>query len=290
MFQRSLFILSLILIPVRPRSPVCVSARVCVSVCVCVCASALSCSLYSLPVSLSVFVSVCVRACACRAWCVRVCMQLSTSAPALTVVAPAASQVSCLWWSIGPILRALHQPPAVCVLAPAYTRILIAGMVPNFAFEALRRFLQCQGVAKPMLIVSVLTSLVHPAVNALFIFKLGFGFYGAAMAVVASQWFMLLALLTYTLVRRPFHPDTWPGWTREALSELCPYFKLAVPGGEPRCVPPSCAIVVVFVTPCVLVILSVCVCTCAFASRSLLLNLCVCVCASQLPCYWGSGG
>jgi multidrug resistance protein, MATE family len=140
-------------------------------------------------------------------------------------------QVASLWWYIKPILLALDQPTEVCDKATRYARFLTLGLLPYFGFEALRRFLQAQGIAKPMLVVSVITSVCHPVVNYIFIYRFGLGYDGAPLSVITSQWIMFVSLLLYTLIRRPHTPETWAGFDREALSELGVYLKLALPGG-----------------------------------------------------------
>jgi multidrug resistance protein, MATE family len=136
-----------------------------------------------------------------------------------------------LWWYIKPILLALDQPVEVCDKATRYARFLTLGLVPYFGFEALRRFLQAQGIAKPMLIVSIIASVCHPIVNYIFIYRFALGYDGAPLAVITSQWVMFLSLLLYTVIRRPHTPETWGGFDREALTELGTYLKLAIPGG-----------------------------------------------------------
>lgn len=138
-----------------------------------------------------------------------------------------------MWWSIEPVLLGLHQPPDACVLATRYARYLIIGFVPYLGFEALRRFLQAQGITTPMVLVSVLSCAVtHPLLNYLLIYVAGYGYDGAALAVVTSQWMMFMSLLGYVLCVTPHRKGTWQGWSRQAFVDLGAYVKLAIPGGE----------------------------------------------------------
>ncbi len=142
------------------------------------------------------------------------------------------SQLTIVWWNIGHILRSLHQPAEVSALSGRYARFLLIGLIPYYGFESLRRFLQAQGITRAMLYVSIITSLLHPVANYLYIYKLGLGYDGAPLSVVTSQWVMFVVLLGYTVIVKPHTPGTWPGFSREAFSEMGQYFKLAVPGGE----------------------------------------------------------
>ena len=78
-----------------------------------------------------------------------------------------------------PILIALDQPEDVSRLAGVYIRRLVFGLWPMMGFEATRRFLQCQGIARPIAIVAIISDILHPLWNYLYIYTLGLGFEGA---------------------------------------------------------------------------------------------------------------
>jgi multidrug resistance protein, MATE family len=88
-------------------------------------------------------------------------------------------QIVALWWNAESVLLALRQPSDAAALAAQYCRRLIVSLPFVFAFEALRRFCQVQGVVNPMLYVSIVADVLHPFWCWLYIYKLGLGFEGA---------------------------------------------------------------------------------------------------------------
>jgi multidrug resistance protein, MATE family len=99
----------------------------------------------------------------------------------LCVTIAVLDQIAVLWWYMGPILLACKQPPAVVHLAESYIRRLLFGLFPLFLFEATRRFLQVQGIARPMLYVSIVADCLHPLWNWLLIYHFDIGFEGAGL-------------------------------------------------------------------------------------------------------------
>lgn len=180
------------------------------------------------------------------ALCVRA---LVSDLPSLPLPPP---QIAALWWFAEPALKACDQPVDIAVLAARYTRRSIPGLIGYAGFEALRRFLQVQGIVYPMLWVSALTNLLHPLWNWLFIFKLGWGFDGAPWATVVSQTLMCVLMLAYCKWAKPHDEATWAGFSKQAFSGLGEYLKLGVPGGASSpLLPPVCVCVFMWNRVCV---------------------------------------
>jgi MATE family, multidrug efflux pump len=97
------------------------------------------------------------------------------------------------------ILGMLRQPAAVTEIGAAYAQIAIAGIIPFYAFGALRQSLQAMKRIAPIVTTMLIANLVNVGLNYVWIFgKLGFpalGAVGAAWATAVSRWVMLLLLV-----------------------------------------------------------------------------------------------
>jgi MATE family multidrug resistance protein len=96
-------------------------------------------------------------------------------------------------------LGQLRQPAAVAAIGAAYAQIAIAGIIPFYAFGALRQSLQAMKHIAPIVATMLIANLVNVGLNYVWIFgKLGFpalGAVGAAWATAVSRWVMLLLLV-----------------------------------------------------------------------------------------------
>ena len=113
------------------------------------------------------------------------------------------------WLFAEPILRALGQPEPVVALAAQFLRSMLPVLPIQVCFEATKRFLYAQAVMWPPALAATLATLAHlcwlgPLVESL-------GFAGAPVALLCAHATMLSLLLAYIVLRRPHHPDTWPG-------------------------------------------------------------------------------
>jgi MATE family multidrug resistance protein len=106
----------------------------------------------------------------------------------------------------------------VADIAGAYARIAIVGILPFYAFGALRQSLQAMGRLAPIVWTMVIANLANVVLNYAWIFgRLGFpalGAVGAAWATAVSRWLML-ALLVAVAWRSlapqllPVRPAAW---------------------------------------------------------------------------------
>src|SRR5512134_4006731 len=98
-----------------------------------------------------------------------------------------------------PVLGMLRQPPTVADVAAAYARIAIVGIVPFYAFGALRQSLQAMHRLAPIVVTIVIANVANIVLNYAWIFgRLGFpalGVVGAAWATAVSRWLMLVMLV-----------------------------------------------------------------------------------------------
>jgi MATE family multidrug resistance protein len=103
-----------------------------------------------------------------------------------------------MWLNMESILLFLKQPAAASALAGRFLRVYCLGLPPIVLFEVSRRFLGCQNIVYPYCLISGVVALVtHPFCLWFFITYCGFGFIGTPMAIVASQWLLLLITMVY---------------------------------------------------------------------------------------------
>ncbi|KAJ1675985.1 ethionine resistance protein [Spiromyces aspiralis] len=137
--------------------------------------------------------------------------------------------VIAIFWNMEHLLLLLRQDPAIAHLAGNYMRVMIFAAWPWMMFESIRRFIQAQGYAKVLTIVLAVALVIHIFATWLFVWSplVGFGFYGAAVATVVSNWTMCLgAVIAIALTRTR---EAWGGWSWSCLSGMWEFYKLAIP-------------------------------------------------------------
>ncbi|KAJ0343410.1 hypothetical protein COL922a_000142 [Colletotrichum nupharicola] len=109
--------------------------------------------------------------------------------------------VAVLWWFSEPVFRALGQEEFICVQSSRFLRCLIPGGLGYVWFEAMKKYLQAQGL----------------------------GLYGAPLATGISYWISFLLLVAYAAFVRG--KECWGGLqVRKALKNVGPFAKLAILG------------------------------------------------------------
>lgn len=111
-----------------------------------------------------------------------------------------------------PVLRFLRQPDAVAQGAAVYSRSLVPGVLPFYAFIVLRQTLQARELMRPIVITIVGANLANGVLNWILIYgRLGapaLGIAGSAWATTASRWLMMVALMV--LAWRELRPHLYP--------------------------------------------------------------------------------
>lgn len=138
--------------------------------------------------------------------------------------------VGVLFYYCKDIFLALGQPPLVSELAGLCTIYLLPGVPFLFGYELLRKVLQAQNVANPMLLVSVVANLVNVGLGYYLVYHTSWGWLGVSLARTACNITFLLLLLPYTI---------WSGlldtfWTGihvpEAMAGIPQFLSLGIPG------------------------------------------------------------
>ncbi|KAL4858417.1 Protein DETOXIFICATION 1 [Chlorella vulgaris] len=128
------------------------------------------------------------------------------------------------------VLVALLQDPALSQAAARYIQMATPALWFAGMFEVFKRYLMAQGVVNPSTAATVAGLAMAPVYSYLFIFWLGLGLDGAAIAVGATQASMAALLGAYILLRdaqlRGRELATWHGWSREALSGWSKYLSV----------------------------------------------------------------
>ncbi|KAK3362340.1 mate-domain-containing protein [Lasiosphaeria hispida] len=133
-----------------------------------------------------------------------------------------------LWWFSGSVLGFLIPDPDTAALAGLYLRVLILGTPGVAAFESGKRFVQAQGLFHATTFVLLVGAPLNIVANWFFVWRMGWGFSGAATAVVFTQ--NLLPFLLFLYVRFVEGMECWNGLSRRAFSNWGPMIKLALPG------------------------------------------------------------
>ncbi|KAK4195889.1 mate-domain-containing protein [Triangularia verruculosa] len=136
--------------------------------------------------------------------------------------------IATLWWFSGTVLSSIIPEPETAALAGLYLRVLILGTPGVAAFESGKRFVQAQGLFHATTFVLLIGASVNVLANWFFVWRMGWGFTGAAAAVVFTQ--NLLPFLLFLYVRFIEGIECWNGLTRRAFSNWGPMIKLALPG------------------------------------------------------------
>jgi hypothetical protein len=130
--------------------------------------------------------------------------------------------IAVLWWFSEPILAAAVGPGRTTALAAMYMRILIAGMPGVSAFESAKRFVQSQGLFHATTYTLLVGAPLSFLQNWLFVFKLGWGFNGAAIAMAVTHNLLPLLLILYVRLFEGY--ECWKGFSRKAFSNWGEFF------------------------------------------------------------------
>lgn len=136
--------------------------------------------------------------------------------------------ISALWMYTEPILVVLHQDPEISKAASLYIMYLIPGLFAYGILHNILRFLQTQSVVIPLVICSVIPSIVHIGITYALVHWTSLGFKGAPLAASISLWISVLMLASYVLYAKKFK-QTWEGFSWESFYHVFGNLKLALP-------------------------------------------------------------
>ncbi|TAQ89055.1 hypothetical protein B7494_g2628 [Chlorociboria aeruginascens] len=139
--------------------------------------------------------------------------------------------IGAVWISSPWILQKLVPEAELARLAGTYLRYYLIGAPGLALFEAGKRFTQAQGNFTASLVVVVICAPLNILWNWLFVFKIGLGFRGAALAVALSNTLQPLVLLLYINLFARRLLQCWPGLSiKRCFQNWGQMIKLSVPG------------------------------------------------------------
>ncbi|KAL2849041.1 MATE efflux family protein [Aspergillus pseudodeflectus] len=136
--------------------------------------------------------------------------------------------VAILWACAEPVFLFLGQDPQLSRDSARFLTCLIPGGLGYIYFELMKKYLQAQGIMRPGTYVLLLTSPLNVALTHLFVHTLELSLLGAPLALGISYWTSFLLLVAYT--RFIAGSACWGGWTRESLTNLPTFARLALAG------------------------------------------------------------
>ncbi|PKS12526.1 hypothetical protein jhhlp_000733 [Lomentospora prolificans] len=136
--------------------------------------------------------------------------------------------VAMLWACSEPVFVFLGQDPELSRDSARFLTCLIPGGLGYIYFEAMKKYLQAQGIARPGTYVLFITSPVSAGLNYLFVYTFNMGLLGAPVATGISYWLSFGLLLLYA--RFIAGSACWGGWTRQAFNNMGLFARLASMG------------------------------------------------------------
>ncbi|KAJ9167884.1 hypothetical protein P3X46_019474 [Hevea brasiliensis] len=106
--------------------------------------------------------------------------------------------------------------------------LLAPDLLTNSFVHPIRIYLRAQGITHPLTIASLTGTILHLPVNLLLVNHLKLGVSGVAAAAAASNFFVLLSLVSYVWFSG-LHEPTWTRPSRECFSGWKPLIRLAGP-------------------------------------------------------------
>lgn len=137
-----------------------------------------------------------------------------------------------LWTRGATLLARMGQDPQIAALAGRFTVALGPALVLDAADQCCRRYLSAQAVVRPLMVVTLIATLLTPFYLYLFVFHYGLGLIGAAVAwdlTQATSLALMAACCVRHTRRQPPARCTWAGWTREAFEGWGQYITMAAP-------------------------------------------------------------
>ncbi|XP_074659913.1 multidrug and toxin extrusion protein 1-like isoform X2 [Tubulanus polymorphus] len=138
------------------------------------------------------------------------------------------------------LMRLLGQNEEVCAITARYLILFMPGLLANFIFQVLMKYMQNQGIVYPLILIGLIGNGVNAVCHYLFLFQFDMGPDGSAISQVLSHaTFMVLSLL-YIMIWKVYK-ETWSGWSWEAFEEWGVFIRYAIPGTLMLCLDFFCA-------------------------------------------------
>ena len=136
--------------------------------------------------------------------------------------------LSIIWANTEHFLLFFGQDKSIAHLSGSYAKFMIPSIFAYGLLQCLNRFLQAQNNVFPVVLCSGVTTCLHVILCWALVLKSGLGFRGAAVANAISYWLNVILLSCYVKYS-PSCSLTWTGFSKEALRDIIPFMKLAIP-------------------------------------------------------------
>lgn len=124
--------------------------------------------------------------------------------------------VAVMWFQAEDILALVIPERRSAELAGIYLRIILLGVPAMVAFECGKRFVQAQGLFHATTYVLLIVAPMNILMNYLFVWRFGWGYIGAPIAVVVTQ--NLLPLFLFLYVWLVDGSQCWGGFSKRAFT------------------------------------------------------------------------
>lgn len=132
------------------------------------------------------------------------------------------------WFFAEKIFLLLGQDPTLSLDSARFLTRLIPGGLGYIYFEAIKKYLQAQGIMRPGTYVLLITSPASAALNYLFCHVFGLGLFGAPYATGIAYWLSFFLLVLYAKFVAGY--ECWGGFSRKAFQNLGTFARLAAMG------------------------------------------------------------
>ncbi|RAK88774.1 MATE efflux family protein subfamily [Aspergillus costaricaensis CBS 115574] len=136
--------------------------------------------------------------------------------------------VAMLWAFSEPVFLLLGQDPQLSRDSARFLTCLIPGGLGYIYFEAMKKYLQAQGIMRPGTYVLLITVPFNAFLNYLFCYAFHMGLLGAPFATGISYWLSFVLLVLYA--RFIAGSECWGGWSRKSFENLGTFARLAFLG------------------------------------------------------------
>ncbi|XP_049357387.1 protein DETOXIFICATION 2-like [Solanum verrucosum] len=142
--------------------------------------------------------------------------------------------ISISWLFMDKLLILMGQDPVISVEAYKFSLWLTPALFGSAILKPLFRYLQIQSLILPMLVTAFLVLCLHISLSWFFIFQLGLGKSGAAIAFCFSIW-TFVALLVFYISRSSSCERTRTYLNKDAFLAVGQFFRYATPSALMVC-------------------------------------------------------
>ena len=147
---------------------------------------------------------------------------------AMVVLLLVSVPLAVIWANTGEILKLLGQDHEIAAEAGKYAIWMIPTLFAYGLLQCLNRFLQTQNIVLRMVMCSATVVLLHILICWIFIYKVGLGIRGAAIASSISYSFNVLITMLYVKFSSSCS-ESWTGFSVKAFQNIPTYIRLAIP-------------------------------------------------------------